>query len=595
MIRNLLKSTSILAIALGTSVPLPSIAQDAADQPCLEVTNTDAVGEAVEGALDNLEATANDACNTLDEALSPEAQAELEAAAEGAEVEAEATAEAETAPVEETVEETTAEAAEQVEETTETAEQVTEETVETAEETTSEAVEETAEAVEETEAEVEAEVTTEAEAATEMEAEPTAEAPVEAETETTAETEMEAEPTAEAPVEAETETTAESETATDTEVEAEAETTAEAEAEPELPEMDAQAQIEALQQEVDRLQSAAAAAAGAEATGEVVTETVTEDSARSSSEEFATTAAGKAQARDGGDDDGLSNFEKVALAGLGALVVGTILDNGSEVVSNSGDRVVVERDGQYYVLKDDNALLRQPGYEVATEDFSDGSSRVTVNRPDGTRIVTVRAADGTVLRRTSIQPDGTEVVLFDDTQIPGAVEVDDLEETRQASMDYNSLTENELRALLDQQSAATDRRFSLAQIRRVDLVRKQVPVIALDNINFATGSAVIRAEEAEELTQLGQAMREAIARNPREVFLIEGHTDAVGRASYNLALSDRRAESLALALTEYFDVPPENLVVQGYGESDLLIKTQASELANRRAAVRRITPLLQGS
>ncbi|KKL12293.1 hypothetical protein LCGC14_2537190, partial [marine sediment metagenome] len=63
-------------------------------------------------------------------------------------------------------------------------------------------------------------------------------------------------------------------------------------------------------------------------------------------------------------------------------------------------------------------------------------------------------------------------------------------------------------------------------------------------------------------------------------------------AAYNLALSDRRAESVALALTEYFAVPPENLVVQGYGERFLRVQTEGSEQANRRATVRRITPLL---
>ncbi|MEY3960244.1 MAG: hypothetical protein RIR14_898, partial [Pseudomonadota bacterium] len=77
-----------------------------------------------------------------------------------------------------------------------------------------------------------------------------------------------------------------------------------------------------------------------------------------------------------------------------------------------------------------------------------------------------------------------------------------------------------------------------------------------------------------------------------EMFLIEGHTDAVGRAAMNLALSDRRAESVALALTEYFDIPPENMVIQGYGESELLIDTEADERRNRRVAVRVITPLL---
>ena len=50
---------------------------------------------------------------------------------------------------------------------------------------------------------------------------------------------------------------------------------------------------------------------------------------------------------------------------------------------------------------------------------------------------------------------------------------------------------------------------------------------------------------------------------------------------------------VALALTEYFDVPPENLVVQGYGESELLVPTGSDERANRRVAVRIITALLQ--
>jgi outer membrane protein OmpA-like peptidoglycan-associated protein len=76
------------------------------------------------------------------------------------------------------------------------------------------------------------------------------------------------------------------------------------------------------------------------------------------------------------------------------------------------------------------------------------------------------------------------------------------------------------------------------------------------------------------------------------VFLIEGHTDAVGDAGYNLALSDARAESVALALTEMFGVPPENMVTQGYGESDLALQTQDAAQVNRRVVVRRITPLL---
>ena len=89
-------------------------------------------------------------------------------------------------------------------------------------------------------------------------------------------------------------------------------------------------------------------------------------------------------------------------------------------------------------------------------------------------------------------------------------------------------------------------------------------------------------------------MLRAIRRNPNEVFLIEGHTDAVGNDVDNLSLSDRRAEAVASILTQDFGIPPENLTTQGYGEQYLEIPTQAPERRNRRVTVRRITPLLTG-
>ena len=83
-------------------------------------------------------------------------------------------------------------------------------------------------------------------------------------------------------------------------------------------------------------------------------------------------------------------------------------------------------------------------------------------------------------------------------------------------------------------------------------------------------------------------------RNPDEIYLIEGHTDAVGSDVDNLSLSDRRAETVAEILTQDFGIPPENLTTQGYGEQYLKIPTQEPERRNRRVTVRRITPLLMG-
>jgi outer membrane protein OmpA-like peptidoglycan-associated protein len=98
----------------------------------------------------------------------------------------------------------------------------------------------------------------------------------------------------------------------------------------------------------------------------------------------------------------------------------------------------------------------------------------------------------------------------------------------------------------------------------------------------------------ERLAAIANGLNRAIEQNPREVFLIEGHTDAVGTDIDNLSLSDRRAESVAIVLTQQFGVPAENLSTQGYGEQYLKIPTDGPERANRRVTVRRITPLLTG-
>jgi OmpA-OmpF porin, OOP family len=88
--------------------------------------------------------------------------------------------------------------------------------------------------------------------------------------------------------------------------------------------------------------------------------------------------------------------------------------------------------------------------------------------------------------------------------------------------------------------------------------------------------------------------RRAIQRNPREVFLIEGHTDATGNDTDNLSLSDRRAEGVATVLSEQFQVPPENLTTQGYGKQYLKIPSPGPERRNRRVTGRNITPRLVG-
>lgn len=339
-----------------------------------------------------------------------------------------------------------------------------------------------------------------------------------------------------------------------------------------------------------------------------VTETVTEETARSSAEEFAAapTALGD------GRKSGLSNLEKAGLLALGALAVGAIIKNNREaaatdttvstmgpgesrVVSNTGDRVIVlQPDGTYRVLKDDDTIIRRPGSTVRTETFRDGSTRTIVERDDGTRVVTIRSATGRVLRRATYDELGREIILIDDLAEEEVVVIRDLPRPQRriviSSMDDDFALKRELATL---EAERAGRKFSLRQIREIPEVRALAATIDVTPITFATGSSAVAPEQARNLADLGRVMQQLLDDNPREVFLIEGHTDATGKAAMNLALSDRRAESVALALTEYFDIPPENMVVQGYGETELLIDTQASEARNRRVEVRVITPLLR--
>ncbi|MBW0159292.1 OmpA family protein [Sedimentimonas flavescens] len=343
----------------------------------------------------------------------------------------------------------------------------------------------------------------------------------------------------------------------------------------------------------DDMSQAEIAVVTAEATDgadiEVTTQTVTEEATRSSSEEF---VEPKVKSKDGG----LSTLEKAGLLALGALVVGSVLSNGQKVTAKTGDRVVVQDQyGNFSVLKDDDILVREAGSDVRTETFNDGSTRTFVTRQDGVQIVTIRDVMGRVLRRTRIDSNGTEVMLIDDTRRFEPVEIQALPKPTVSDLSYRDATDKDTlrEALRAAERRDLGRAFSLSQVREYREVRDLAPEINLSNITFRTASAAIEPSEAEQLLEIGSLMVELINENPRELFLIEGYTDAVGDESYNLLLSDRRAETVALALSEYFGVRPENIVVQGYGERFPIVPTLEAERLNRRVAVRRITGLIQ--
>jgi outer membrane protein OmpA-like peptidoglycan-associated protein len=138
----------------------------------------------------------------------------------------------------------------------------------------------------------------------------------------------------------------------------------------------------------------------------------------------------------------------------------------------------------------------------------------------------------------------------------------------------------------------TERRYRFEDFRDQPRLRYAVPGIEVDTVRFGFGEGFLREEEIPKLDRIGATIERIVAGNPDEVFMIEGHTDAVGTEAANMKLSEERAEAVKQALLEYFNIGEENLVTVGRGELYPKIPTQAAEAENRRVSVRRITPLL---
>jgi outer membrane protein OmpA-like peptidoglycan-associated protein len=136
-------------------------------------------------------------------------------------------------------------------------------------------------------------------------------------------------------------------------------------------------------------------------------------------------------------------------------------------------------------------------------------------------------------------------------------------------------------------------RVTLPQLKRDLRLRRMAPSIDIQAINFRTGSSTIADGEMWKVNRIADAVDAIINRNPDEVFLIEGHTDAVGTRLSNQALSDRRANSLSMTLQRNYGLPGYALATAGYGEDFLLVPTQLAEWRNRRVTIRRITDFIQ--
>lgn len=277
-------------------------------------------------------------------------------------------------------------------------------------------------------------------------------------------------------------------------------------------------------------------------------------------------------------------------------------EEGGRTIIREPDRVIiVDRNGQSFIRHNDADRFRYGAGSVRVDQVGI-ETRTVITRPDRTQIITVNANDGRLLRRIRRDANGREVIIIDNSFRGGAagggfyvdlpppvlkipqdryiVEA----ETAEPALIYETLSAPPVERII--------RRYTLDEVRYSPALRQRMPSIDVNTINFPTGSWEIPPDQAGKLQIIADALIKAVSRNAREVFLIEGHTDAVGSDVDNLSLSDRRAETTAILLSQQFGVPAENLATQGYGEQYLKIATEGEAAENRRVTVRRITPLL---
>ena len=281
-------------------------------------------------------------------------------------------------------------------------------------------------------------------------------------------------------------------------------------------------------------------------------------------------------------------------------------EDGVRVTVEPGGRVIVQSGEQAVIRHDDRARFDRDDRDYRERRTRDGGREVIVTTRRGGEVRTIYDPYGMMIQRERRDSDGRVYVLFDNRGFGlGPVDEPDWQPVvRLPPPVYNLPRERyrvEMRsappryveeALTAPPLVEVQPRYTLDQVIYSPDLRDRVRSVDLDTVTFSSGAWGVERSQIPSIEAVARGIDAALRRNPNEVFLVEGYTDAVGSVVDNLSLSDRRAEAVANVLTDHYGIPPENLVTQGYGESHLKVRTEAAERANRRVTVRRITPLL---
>lgn len=109
--------------------------------------------------------------------------------------------------------------------------------------------------------------------------------------------------------------------------------------------------------------------------------------------------------------------------------------------------------------------------------------------------------------------------------------------------------------------------------------------VVVYGIYFDFAKAVLRRQSGRVLHEIADLMQ----KNPTWSLAINGYTDSIGGAAYNLALSNRRASAVRDTLVNGFHIAANRLVASGYGAASPVDSNSTLEgrARNRRVELMR--------
>ena len=117
----------------------------------------------------------------------------------------------------------------------------------------------------------------------------------------------------------------------------------------------------------------------------------------------------------------------------------------------------------------------------------------------------------------------------------------------------------------------------------------QEKVSIMLNVEFDTAKAVVKDKYHDDIKRVADFMKAY----PETNAAIEGHTDNVGKAEYNLELSQNRAKSVRQYLINNFGIKASRLTATGYGFTKPIASNDTDEGRQRNRRVQAVLEAIE--